>query len=52
MTFLLFLFAMALIILFILSNVEKPKRIIRIRREKPRDRRSVWPFTDRYSTFG
>jgi len=52
MTFLLFLFAMALITLAILSNVEKPKRIIRIRRGKPRNRVSTWSFTDRYSTFG
>jgi len=52
MTFLLFMFAMALIILMILSNVEKPKRIVRIRRGKPRDRASRWPLTDRFSTFG
>jgi GTPase involved in cell partitioning and DNA repair len=52
MTFLLLLFAMALIFLMALPNVEKSKTIIRIPPAKPRNRASMWPFTDSRSMFG
>jgi len=52
MTFLIFLFAMALIVLMILSNIQKPKRIIRIHHGKPPARVSKWPFTDTHSLLG